>query len=303
MSSTSKRLSRSYRGEQPAPIDLTERDDDILEMIYAFDGLLSLKQIDRRFFSGKGGSWSRERMRALTAHGFVRTATPEQAHYIPRGETVFWLDSKGAERLASRRGLLLSEFSWRQAPRLSLVAHDLAVNNFRLDVLAAVESHANLKLHQWIVEGEFLSAPDTVYYEDQQGQERKRQMRPDAFFTIRQSLPAEPTRARQFAYLLEIDLGTETNARFARDKVVPGIAYLRSATYQQRFGVNYGRWLVVTTSEQRLQNMLAATLSAGGEGLFYFTTLAQVAPPTVLHAPIWQVAGQTAPATLVNPEV
>ena len=40
---------------------------------------------------------------------------------------------------------------------------------------------------------------------------------------------------------------TEDNPRFGEEKVLPGIAYVRSEVYAQRFGDKSGRWLVVTT--------------------------------------------------------
>ena len=44
---------------------LTERDKEMLEAIHAFDGMMSLRQIDRLFFSGKGRTQPRQRMRTL----------------------------------------------------------------------------------------------------------------------------------------------------------------------------------------------------------------------------------------------
>ena len=52
-----------------------------------------------------------------------------------------------------------------------------------------------------------------------------------------------------------------------------------------------GRVLTVTTGEKRAANLKAITEREGGKGKFWFTTLAQVTPETVLTMPIWQKAG------------
>ena len=57
------------RKAEPPAIRMTRRDRQILETIFAFDGMMSLKQIDRLFFSGTGGTWPRERLRALFDNG------------------------------------------------------------------------------------------------------------------------------------------------------------------------------------------------------------------------------------------
>jgi hypothetical protein len=91
-------------------------------------------------------------------------------------------------------------------------------------------------------------------------------------------------------YLLEIDRSTEDNPRFLREKILPGLAYLKSQAYEERFGHRSGRWLVVTTGERRLNNMLRQSRKAETKGLFYFTTYDRLNPDTMLRAPIWRRA-------------
>ena len=84
------------RLERPPSLRLTERDRRILETIHAFDGLMSLRQIDRLFFSGRGGTWARERMRALFDHGYVNMPDTANVYRVPLGETIYLLGKKGA---------------------------------------------------------------------------------------------------------------------------------------------------------------------------------------------------------------
>ncbi len=96
------------------------------------------------------------------------------------------------------------------------------------------------------------------------------------------------TGKNRIRYLLEIDRSTEDNPRFYREKILPGLAYLKSKAYEERFGHRSGRWLVVTTGERRLANMLRQAQHAQTNGLFYFTTFDKINPDTVLQSPIWQ---------------
>jgi hypothetical protein len=287
------------RSKHPKRIRLTERDRRICETIHAFDGMMSLKQIDRLFFSGRGGTWARERLRDLYDNGYLDMPDAGHIHKVPVGETVYWLDLEGAKIVAGLQGVTLKDLGWRNIGRWSLIAHDLAVNDFRIAVMEACELSDELTLFQWVPESEFVLDQDTVEYETRSGATAKKQIRPDAFFTIRRPHPRQPSKKEEFAFLLEQDMGTEDYPRFARDKVMPGIAYLHSHIYQERFGVNYGAFLVVTTSELRMANMKAQTERAGGEDMFYFTTFSEISAETVLTQPIWKAAGSTDPISLI----
>jgi hypothetical protein len=270
-------------------IRLTERDVKIVESIHAFDGMMSLAQIDRLYFSGQGRTQPRCRMRLLCAHGYTQQPDETTKHQVPWGETIYWLGRKGAVILAGMQGQSLKQFQWRKQPRYSQIAHDLAVNNFRLDIAEAVASNPSLHLREWQPESEFLAQPDVVTITLPNGRTKKRQLRPDGFFVIEQIGHPSP-----YAFLLEIDMGSEDNPRFGREKVLPGLAYLKSAAYQKRFGLRYGRFLIVTTGERRLQNMKAQAERLGGGGSFYFTTFDQISPSTIIGQSIWQLAGETA---------
>jgi hypothetical protein len=285
--------------EPPNDIRLTDRDWQILETIHAFDGMMSLNQIDRLFFSGEGRSQPRARMRALYCNYFVNMPQAEDIHKVPLGETIFWLDTQGAQSVAMLHGEAPSEFKWRSKPRWSLIAHDLKVNDFRIDIMTACEVSPELTLHQWIPEGEFWAYPDTITYVDQNGKSQSRQVRPDGYFTIRRPAASHPGKQEEFAFLLEIDMATEDNPRFGREKVLPGIAYLKSDAYQERFGLRFGRWLVVTTGRRRMNNMRSQTKRLGGKNLFYFTTFDQVTPETILTHPIWLLSDRDSPASII----
>jgi len=137
-------------------------------------------------------------------------------------------------------------------------------------------------LETWTPESEFWAYPDRIEYIFQ-GKKMHRYIRPDGFFVL-------STSEHVIRYLLEIDRSTEDNPRFLREKISPGLAYVKSQAYEERFGHRSGRWLVVTTGERRLANMLDQARRAKAKGSFYFTTFAQVNPQTILQAPIWRRA-------------
>lgn len=279
---------RADETKRPA-MRLTTRDSRILEAIHAFDGVLSDRQIKRLFFSGT--SQMQLRMRLLYQYGYV--ARPDRRKRASLSSMVYWLDERGAEYVAGLSGAPLSEFSYRREPKWAQLDHDLAVNDLRLTFVEACKTLPAFALEEWIPQGEFWAQPDRVSFSLPNGQKAARYIRPDGYCVIKQ---ADYTSR----LLLELDRATEDNPRFSREKVVPGIAYIRSESYKKRFGFASGRWLVITTSNRRLQNMKRqAEIVAGNDAkLFFFTTLQAITPTTLFTAPIWWRGGESQPTFL-----
>ena len=272
------KIPRYGRINFPPKMQLTERDRRILEAVHAYDGILSFSQVQRLFFTGK--SQAELRLKLLYQHGYLNRLDRDQRRRLP--DMIYWLDKKGAELVASLDGTPLNEFTWRKEPRWFQVEHDLAVNDFRLDLEQACRAHPDVQLESWTSESEFWAYPDKVEY-TYQGKKMQRNIRPDGFFIL-------ATAEHRIRYLLEIDRSTEDNPRFLREKILPGLAYIKSQAYGERFGHRSGRWLVVTTSQRRLANMLNQTRNVKEKDYFYFTTFNQVNPETMLQAPIWRRA-------------
>ena len=278
MAKERRRLPRYQRVSYPPPMWLMERDKRILEAIHAYDGMLGFSQIQRMFFSGK--TQAEERMKLLYQHCYVNRPNREQRRRVP--EMIYWLAKRGADVVSGLTGTPLDEFKWRNKPRWFQVEHDLAVTDFRLDVWEACRLSHDVTLVTWVPEGEFCAYPDRISYSFK-GRRLERYIRPDGFFVLN-------ARRHRIRYLLEIDRSTEDNPRFFREKILPGLAYLKSDAYEKRFGRRSGRWLVVTTSERRMGNMLSQAKQAKARGLFYFTTYDQAKVETILFSPIWRRA-------------
>jgi hypothetical protein len=268
-------------------MQLTERDTRILEAVHAYDGMLRFSQLKRMFFTGE--SQAKQRLKLLYQNRYLNRPNNKQRRRIT--EMIYWLDKRGAQIVASLNGTPIREFSWRKQPRWFQVEHDLAVNDFRLDMEQACNQDPEIELVTWMPESEFWAFPDRVSYEYQE-RSKHRKIRPDGYFML--SLPKHKIR-----YLLEIDRGTEDNPRFHRDKILPGLAYIKSKAYRDRFGQNSGRWLIVTTGKKRMENLLRQARRAETGGKYYFTTFDQLNAETTLHAPIWRRADRTETLPLV----
>jgi len=101
--------------------------------------------------------------------------------------------------------------------------------------------------------------------------------------------------------LLEFDNATHPNERFGREKVAPGLAYVKSQQYRKRFGDNSGRWLIVTTGMVRMKNLMRQThqVVGSGAGVFLFTIFDQTATANILTDPIWWQVGRETPVALL----
>jgi hypothetical protein len=301
MGATRRRIYRQPQTYQR--IVLTERDKQILETVHAFDGMMSLKQLWRLYFPDCSSDVQpRKRLRDLCNNGYLTMPTSEEGlRWVPLGETVYWLDTKGAQVLADLAGVDAADFKWRRAGRWSKIAHDLAVNDFRLTMTEACERDPELTLVDWVPEGGFLRDRDTITYTTRKGSSKKRMMQPDGWFHVTKTSKRYTGKVNTYAFLVEIDMGTESATRFGRDKVPSGVAYLKSDLYRQRFGMPYGRYVVVTGGEERMMNMKAQTERLGGEKLFYFTTFEQIRAQNALQEPIWWQAGSKNKYSLIPP--
>ena len=88
-------------------------------------------------------------------------------------------------------------------------------------------------------------------------------------------------------------MSTHDNPSFGREKAIPGVAYIKSAAYKNRFGYNSGRWLIITTGKVRMKNLIQQTIQSAvsGSKAFLFTTFEQLAGKNALTEPIWTQPG------------
>jgi hypothetical protein len=302
----SQQRMRFQRAPLPPSFRFQARDASILQVLHGYDGVLAKRQIKDLFWPQASLQAMERRLSLLFQAGYINMPSIEQRRINPIPEPIVWLDWKGILFIAAEIGLQAQEpktinenqsrriekqmreagLRWQREPRWSQLAHDIAVNDFRLAVEAAAKKWPSITLESWTPEGEFLSNMDVISLT---GEGRQKGVRPDGFFVIQDHMRPinnSPAKAR---FLLELDFSTHPLARFGRDKAKPGLAYIRSQEYRERFGFNSGRWLVVCKSKTRLSNLKRQTEAVLGNQckVFLFTTIDQVTPETVLTKPIW----------------
>jgi hypothetical protein len=283
--------------------------------------MLARRQIKKLFWSQASVQAMERRLTLLYHTSYLNMPSFEQRRIYPISEPVVWLGWRGIIFIASQIGIDIDSpnppnenrlrklekqlrdagIRWQREPRWSQLAHDVAVNDFRLAIEQAANHWPSISLEEWIPEGVFLSNMDTVTISGKEGR-RQKGVRPDGFFVLLDHLRQihnSPARAR---FLLELDNGTHPLPRFGRDKALPGLAYLRSQAYKERFGFNSGRWLVVCRGKQRMFHLKAQTENSLGKAasVFLFATLDMIKPETVLSQPIWWRGGSKERFALVN---
>ena len=89
-------------------------------------------------------------------------------------------------------------------------------------------------------------------------------------------------------------MATHSNPNFGIEKAAAGAAYIHSQEFNTRFGSNTGRWLVITTGENRMQHLMEHTHEriAAKSNLFLFTTLSEFFSKNVISEAIWSVCGE-----------
>jgi len=308
------------------PMRFQERDSQIIKAIYTYDGVLARRQLKDMFWPEATDQAMERRLYLLRNNAFLDWPSKEhrRVHAIP--EPVVWLGWRGVLQLASTMNLEVEApnndgenqlrkltrhlrdvgIRWQREPRWSQLAHDISVVEFRLAVEKSVVHWPSLELETWMPEGDFLTDTDrvTFSFKERNGKtiKKRRGVRPDSFFVLRDHLRlinGVPARAR---FLLEFDNSTHPLDRFGKEKALAGLAYIRSKAYKQRFGYNSGRWLVVCVSQARLENLKTQTEKVLGKGAsnFHFTTLEQVITTDVLSAPIWVQGGYERKESLIR---
>jgi len=240
---------------------------------------MSHSQIVRLCFPGCTSTWPFERMQHYFDHRLVNKFDAYNVNGHQLGEIIYTLDRTGAFMAARNNRIEWSEFKWRKHPRWLTLIHDLAINEFRLDVVEACHLYPSFSVERWSSEYELSQVSPRI------------PGRLDSFFILQRESQVQPKRIEQLALHMEIDTGNHPLNRLMRRKVKPILKYFGSDKYMNQFGVRDGVCLFVTTSKERIQNLKRAIEDCGGAGLFYLTTSESVSADSVLTQPIWHLAG------------
>jgi Replication-relaxation len=293
------RLPRFRRVRQPPAMVLTERDKEIMRQVYAYR-VMTREQIEQLLFLPDNGqdhptktSKARKRLKLLYQHGFLERFAAPIGPGSWAWRPVYRLGRKGAQQVASELGTTAQELPYwgkgddkdhRRTRATSLfLNHTLSINDVRVAITQAVKAHG-YRLEKWLDDTHLKSEAmrDYVAVTTERGHSARVPVIPDAYFVLYLG-------DRRAHFFLEVDRATMTNGRWKR-RVLAYREYIRSGLYQERFQTHSLRILTVTTTEQRLLNLRKATVKAGGDDLFWFTTLALANADSVLSSPIWLLA-------------
>lgn len=274
-----KRRRPFTRKMQPRRLVTTENTERVMTALHDYEGIMSHAQIVRLCFPGCTSTWPFERMQHYFDHRLVQKFDAYNVNGQQLGKIVYTLDKRGAGIAARKKGIGWEKFKWRRQPRWLTLVHDLAINDFRLDVRESCRANPRFSIKSWISEYELSQVSARI------------PGRLDSFFILQREKNIQARQVEQLALHLEIDTGNHSTNRFVKRKVKPILRYFGSDKYFNHFGVRAGVCLIVTTSEKRLHNLKKAIEGNRGEGLFYLTTTQAVSPQTVLTEPIWFLAG------------
>lgn len=296
MTETARRYIPSYkRVNAPPPMQLTERDREIILAVYEYR-LLSAHQVEALFFPSTSDkvhsrrSACQRRLQLLYHHGFLDRLPQPVILGAGRSPFVYALDQAGAGLVAKYLGIDRADIGWK--PKYNelgaqFLDHSLAINDVRVVFQRLVEM-GRLEAVEWTDEVALKAGErqDQVPYL-MQGARVVRKY-PDGYFTA--SLPHTEQQAHFF---LEVDQGTMTNARW-QEKVKAYHEFRQSGRSQKYYGTRNFRVLAVAPGERRLANLKRATEQAGGDHYFWFTTQDKVNiwQPEAILAFVWAVAGK-----------
>jgi len=255
-----ERLKRNKRANHASRVYITQRDRDIILAVYE-NRFLRREQIERLFFADSSTSACNRRLKKLYQQKILERIF--QPVSFGHSQAIYALDTRGADLIAKEFGIKRPSLSWKKKDnrvRFMFLEHTLAINDFKISLELAINQRNDVELLFWKRESKELN--DRV--PDPEGKRKYLTVVPDGFFGIK-------TPEGRSYFFLEIDMGTESNQRFAR-KIVAYRQYWKTRKYTERYGFRSFRVLTVTTSEKRLKNLLKACYNAGGRNMFLFAS-------------------------------
>ena len=285
------RLPRFRRAPDIRPIQLTERDREIIRTVYRHRFLRST-----HITALLGGSPAQllRRLQLLFHHGYLERPRA-QIDYFHRGGSqpiVYGIGSKGAAFLRQDSGSVRRDLNWSQKNRgigRLFLEHALLIS----DVMVGFELVCRKSGRVRLLTGDHLPLPHDLRNHREPfrwrvtlNNRQKLGLIPDQVFAL-EFTDKLPGRSRAF-FFLEADRATMPVMRqnlsqtsFFR-KLLAYQATWRLGIHHSRFGFPRFRVLTVTSSPQRMENLVTACRGLErGHGLFLFAdrrSLARVDP-------------------------
>jgi hypothetical protein len=297
---------------------LTSRDDGIMTDIQEVgDGALGRRHLMELHFSSAGLRAHQKSMQRLYEAEYVwrETVYSNRVSAKKSAEVIYGLAWRGALRVAALKGIEVEEpkgsnenqqrslerrlrekdFPWlRRCPSIVHLEHRFAVIDLHLKLRRDLAQLPSVSM-DWLPES-FFKSPTvdkvefTVKGKDGKWEKKERGVVPDAFCLLVDHERKKRGELYKLNLLIEMDMGTHAvRSRFATTKAAPYAAYIGSPAFRARFDADVADWLIVTSGERRMRNLIKHTQRMAGEGArwFLFSSWDQLRKGNALTTPLW----------------
>ena len=304
------RLSRFKRAAAVAPMQLTERDREIIRLVHQHRFLRSPQIVT---LICNGSQQLLRRLQLLYHHGYLERPHAQIDYYHQGGSRhiVYGLGNKGATFLKRELGVAFHQVHWGEKNRSVgrvFLEHALLVS----DVMVAIELACRETGRIRLLTDEELSLPGDMRPKRQPFQWKvnlssrvKLGVIPDRVFAL--DFPDQSGNRTRAFFFLEADRGTMPVTRhnlsqtsFFR-KLLAYEATWSQSIHRTRFGFNRFRVLTVTTSAERVRSLVnACSQLERGHGLFLFADRTVLEKPADIFSPIWRTGSRDESTSLLN---
>lgn len=298
----STHLPRFNRVPPVAPMQLTERDRQIVRLIYRHR-FLSSPQI-AAWVTGSPQQILR-RLQLLYHHGYLERPRAQIDFYHLGGSRpmVYGLGDKGAAMMRKELGKAFRKLCWKEKNSLIgriFLEHTIFVSDVMLAFELACRAHGRVRL---LVEEEIHPEGKPFRWKVNVNDKSKIAVVPDRVFALEfQNKTGKPERAYFF---LEADRGTMpvvrrglTMTSFYR-KLIGYEATWSKGIHQKQFGIHRFRVITVTTSAKRVKSIVeACSRLKRGHGLFLIANKSILSGD--LLSSLWQTGRQGEMTSFLN---
>lgn len=272
------------------PFAKTQRDDEILNLIYEFD-YADRFHIEKLFFppdpsrnTTAPSSQCIRRLEGLFHGGYV----DRHRYYCTWKEgsypIIYQCTARGYEEVANLRGVEVRDLDIppKAAITTNKYPHNKRIRDLRAYVLRA-SAITHIPVVHWIKDRTIRQTheEDKVLV-SHNGTALTRSWMPDGIFTLQ-------IAGEEWWYPVEIDMANQSLDTWAV-KMKTIITHRQRGLYQARYGTNSQRNLILTTGEERLANLMRVAEDAGAKTRFWFATWDQVTEHTIFTGRIWRLA-------------
>jgi len=257
---------------------ITSRDLDILTAVYRHR-FLTRQLVEWAFFCENGRDFDRRsslaarRLQVLYEAGYVQRLILPVLPGSGRSPAVYALGPRGADAVASRLGIDREKVEWQPRHNRTtafFMEHTLAIARLWASLTAALRG-SRFHIGRWAGEARLRRWEMRGYDRETT---RMIPIRPDGYLHL--DWPDNTF----VAFFVEVDMGTETNARVERK--LRAYQDLRRETARGDLDMRNFHLLIVTSGHRRMENLRHIASKALSQNICFFATLDDLHPARVL---------------------